>query len=250
MTVAMKLRLLCFPYAGASAMVYQRWRRKVPDWLEIRPVELPGRGSRLMESLSTDFYRLVRQLAEELVDDVEQPYALFGHSLGALLAFETAHALNGMGMPPALALLVSGTHAPSRRDNERFAGIEADQQLREELQRLNGTNADVLASDELMALTLPVLRADFKLCGNYRYQVRETLSQPLHVLAGRYDETTHETLLAWREETSAEFSLCYFDGDHFFIQSHEDELLNTICGHLQTHLPGFPLPVKGAQAFY
>ena len=92
------LNLLCLPYSGASAMVYSRWRRKLPAWLQVRPVELPGRGARMAEPLHTDMQALARQLASEQRLAASAPYALLGHSLGALLAFELAHELQALGL--------------------------------------------------------------------------------------------------------------------------------------------------------
>ena len=103
--------LYCLPYSGASAMVYSRWRRKLPDWLAVRPIELPGRGSRLGESLQTDMCALARQLAKELIPELRRPYALFGHSLGALLAFELSHALREQGCPKVELMLRDGNPA-------------------------------------------------------------------------------------------------------------------------------------------
>lgn len=229
------MRLFCFPYAGASAMVYQRWRRKVPNWLDIKPVELSGRGIKMLEPLAADWETLTATLIREIASDIRQPYVLFGHSLGALIAFEVAHGLHRRGLPLPAALIVSGTHAPSRRDNQRFEQLDSDAQLLAEMQRLNGTEAAILASKELMDLTLPVLRADFKLCARYRRQVRPLLPMPLHVFAGSDDETSDETLRAWQMETTADFSLHYFNGDHFFIQSQEQAVLASLCRHLQPY---------------
>ena len=105
------LNLLCLPYSGASAMVYSRWRRKLPAWLQVRPVELPGRGARLAEPLLTDMQALSRQLANEQRLTANAPYALLGHSMGALLAFELAHELRALGCPPPVALFACGTAA-------------------------------------------------------------------------------------------------------------------------------------------
>lgn len=228
------MRLLCFPYAGASAMLYLRWQRKVPSWLEIRPVELPGRGSRLLEPLAFDWESLIDGLAEEIAGEISRPYALFGHSLGALLAFETAHKLKSLGLPTAKILIVSGAHGPSRRDNHRFHTLNSNEQLLAEMQRLKGTGDAVFASEELMALTLPVLRADFRLCGQYMRRDRQPLNIPLHVLAGTDDEISEQTLKAWQLETAADFSLEYFDGNHFFIQSREVEVLESLCRCLRS----------------
>lgn len=226
------MRLLCFPYAGASAMVYQRWRRQVPHWLDIKPVELPGRGMRLLEPLAAEWDELVETLVGEIADDTCRPYALLGHSFGALVAFEIAHAVRERGLAMPGALIVSGAHAPSRRDNRRFERLASDDELKSEMRRLNGTDAAVFGSDELMALTLPVLRADFRLCGRYRRNERPPLALPVHVLAGVADETTPATLEAWRLETTGDFTLDYFDGDHFFIQSVEEPVLATLCRYL------------------
>lgn len=228
------MRLMCFPYAGASAMVYSRWRRQVPDWLEIQPVELPGRGIRLSELLARDWNSLIETLIAEIAGFTDQPYALFGHSFGALVAFETAHTLRERGFPMPRALIVSGTHAPSRRDNRRFENLETDEELRAEMRRLNGTDSAVLASEELMALTLPILRADFGLCARYRRPQRPLLTVPVHVLAGKQDKTTPETLGAWQLETNADFTLDIFDGDHFFIQTQETRVLVTLIRYLNS----------------
>jgi surfactin synthase thioesterase subunit len=223
------VRLFCFPYAGASALVYARWRRRLPDWLDVRPVELPGRGTRFDEALHTDIDTLATRLAEELRPAAAGPFALFGHSLGALLAFEVAHRLES----EPLALFVSGTHAPTRRNPARYEGLRTDGELIAELRKLNGTPPEVLNSPELLALTLPVLRADFQLCGGYRRQSRPPLRCAIHVFGGEGDETTPDTLNAWREETRGAFSLRLFDGGHFFIHRHEERILDLVRRHLE-----------------
>lgn len=114
------MNLLCLPYSGASAMVYSRWRRKLPAWLQVRPVELPGRGARMGDPLHTDLRGLARQLAHEQRGATQAPYALLGHSLGALVAFELAHELRALGCPAPVALFASGTAAPTRRED--YAG--------------------------------------------------------------------------------------------------------------------------------
>lgn len=222
------MKLFCFPYAGASATVYARWRRCLPGWLEVKPVELPGRGMRFGEPLQSGLDALAGQLADELRPATGGRYALFGHSLGALLAFEVAHRLAaGPGGAP-LGLFVSGTHAPSRRDAARYAGLRTDRELIAELRRLNGTPPEVLDNPDLLALALPVLRADFALCADYRYRSRPPLDCALHVFGGTEDETTPDTLGAWREETRSDFSLDILEGGHFFIHPREAQVLGLI----------------------
>ncbi|MGH8383430.1 thioesterase II family protein [Pseudomonas sp.] len=232
------LNLLCLPYSGASAMVYSRWRRKLPAWLNLRPVELPGRGARMGEPVQTDMQALARQLASEQRLAASQPYALLGHSLGALLAFELAHELQGLGCPSPVALFACGTAAPTRRedyDGSNWHEPKSDAVLIEELRKLQGTPEEVLANQELMSLTLPVLRADFLLCGRYTYRQRPPLHCPLHVLGGEDDRASEAQLLAWRRETLGDFSLQTFPGGHFFIHEHEDRVLGVLSAALEPH---------------
>ncbi|QGW76914.1 alpha/beta fold hydrolase [Pseudomonas alkylphenolica] len=232
------LTLLCLPYSGASAMVYSRWRRKLPAWLNLRPVELPGRGARMGEPLQTDMQFLARQLASEQRLAASQPYALLGHSLGALVAFELAHELQALGCSSPVALFACGTAAPTRREDYNdgnWREPKSDAALIEELRKLKGTPEEVLANQELMSLTLPVLRADFLLCGRYSYRQRPALHCPLHVLGGEDDRATEEQLLAWRRETLGDFSLETFPGGHFFIHEHEDRVLGVLGAALEPH---------------
>ena len=232
------LTLFCLPYAGASAMSYARWRRSAPAWLDIRPLELPGRGSRAGEPLASDLVDLAAQLARELRGETYRHYALFGHSMGSLLAFELACALRAQGLPAPRALLVSGGSAPAHRDYLRFRQPLGDEQLMAELASLQGTPMEALQDPELMRLALPVLRADFLLCGRYRYQPTAPLQCPVHVLAGAEDRASQAQLLAWREHAGAGFSLELFAGGHFFIQEQERAVLDHLIACLAATLPG------------
>lgn len=231
----MTLRLFCLPYSGASAAVYGRWRPALGGGVDVRPVEIPGRGRRFAEAFAEDIGDLAGRLAREIWGELGTEHALFGHSLGALLAFEMAHALRELGAPPPAALLVSGTEAPERRDDRRFAGLTSDADLIGRLRDLAGTPDEVLENEELMRLTLPVLRADFAMCGRYRHRPRRPLDCPIVVLAGRQDEPTVEQLDAWRQEGTGPFSLTLFDGGHFFLRDREPEVLRLIRAAL---LPG------------
>lgn len=213
-------QLFCFPHSGASAAPFGRWRRLLPE-VELRPVELPGHGRRIDEPLFDDMPPLVARLVDELCHALRPPFALLGHSLGALLAFELAHALRERGLPAPAALFASGTAAPGRRDDSEFAVEKSDAELVEHLRRFQGTSEAVLAESELMRLALPVLRADFRMCGRYRHRARPRLDCPIHVLGGRDDTATAEQLEAWREESRGGFSRTMFDGGHFFLFRHE-----------------------------
>lgn len=234
------LRLFCLPYSGASAMVYSRWRRTLPQWLEVHPLELPGRGVRMSEPLQTDIRQLAAQLAHEISRQLRQnpgqPYALFGHSLGGLLGYELAHALLALQVPPPLCLFTSATAGPARRDVSEYRQAKTDAELIERLRTLQGTSESVLADRDLMELMLPILRADFLLCGSFEYQQRDPLPMPIHVFGGKQDSVQVEELLDWQDETTVGFSLDMFEGHHFFLQSQEAPLLRCVRRYAEQHL--------------
>lgn len=246
---ATSVRLYCIPYSGASALVYARWRRLLPTWIEVRPLELPGRGARMDEPLARNPHQLAEDLAREIVADIraaDGPYALFGHSLGALLAFELAHALLTLRAPPPLVVFASGTEAPSARDDSGWRRPRSDAELIEELRSKQGTPEEAIGSRDLMDAVLPVLRADFLMCGHYAYRKRARLPCPIRVFGGRQDETSREGLLAWQVEAGTDFGLSMFDGGHFFIHERSadvhaivaDDLARALAADAADSLPG------------
>lgn len=246
---APELQLFCLPYSGASATFYNGWRRHVPEWLQLHPLELPGRGLRFGEPLASDICALAATLARQITGQLLPPYAVFGHSLGALLGFELVHSLRALGCPPPLALCASGAAAPTRREDRQrgYDRPKSDEELVAELRRFRGTPEHVLANEELMSLALPVLRADFLMCGRYRYRLRPQLRCPLHVLAGKSDDVSAPQLAAWADETSGKFSLDTFEGGHFFIHDQEPAVLSTVSQRLAADLQqhdAAPAPMK------
>lgn len=213
-------------------MVYARWRRRLPSWIDVRMVELPGRGARMDEPLETDPCKLSEQLATELSCDFQVPYALFGHSLGALVAFELVHCLIDRGISAPEILFVSGTEAPAVRDGSRWREPLSDEALLAELRALNGTPEEALSSTEIMRSVLPVLRADFLMCGAYVYRERRPLPCPINVFGGTRDATDPSALEAWSRETTGGFSIDMFEGDHFFIHTRQTEMLQRIQSYL------------------
>jgi surfactin synthase thioesterase subunit len=241
------VRLVCFPYAGSSAAVYRRWRRSMPAWMDVCPVDMPGHGRRFDEPLETSVEGMVERCLPLVLPQLAQPYVLFGHSLGAIVAFELAHRLQELGMHSPVLLVASGTDAPSRRDHQRHAGIDSPEALSAELRRLGGTPPEVLADSELLALTLPIVRADFDACARYESSPERKLTCPIDVLGGQQDSTTRESLLAWGEHTTAEFALHMLPGGHFFIHEEEPQVLRYLQMRVSTLLPG-AAGVRGARA--
>jgi medium-chain acyl-[acyl-carrier-protein] hydrolase len=223
------LRLFCLPYAGGGASVYREWAGALGDSVEVCPVQLPGREARFGEPAFTRIGPLVEALADALGPHLDRPFALFGHSLGALVAFELARRLRRSGRPGPSHLFVSGCRAPQVRRAERLVHTLPDAAFRQELRRLGGTPAELLANDELMDLVLPTLRADFALCETYEYADGFPLPCPVTALGGRDDGAIgRDDLEAWRVHTTARFAAHVLPGDHFFVRSARARVLAEI----------------------
>jgi surfactin synthase thioesterase subunit len=231
------LHLYCFPYAGGSASVYRTWSEALPPSIEVCPVELPGHGTRFLEPLHTAVGPLVRQIAAALAPRMGGEFALFGHSMGALIAFELAHVLRSdYGLLPA-HLIVSAHRAPQIPDPDPPMYTLSEPEFWAKLRELNGTSREVLAHTELLSAVQPILRADFTLCDTYRYTPRPALECPISAYGGLQDpEACHDDLRAWQEQTSAAFRLRMLQGDHFFLLTGFPILRDTIVDDLlRTH---------------
>lgn len=230
------LRLFCFPYAGGGALTYRSWAEKMPLEVEVCALELPGRGLRLREPLFTGLLPLAEAIAHEIGPYLDEPFAFFGHSMGAVLAFEVARILRSGGKPGPAHLSVSGHPAPQLVNADPVTYDLPESQFLEELQRLNGTAREVLEHPELMQMLLPLLRADFEVIQTYPYRDQSPLICPISVYGGLQDkEVTPEDLEAWRQQTTGSFSVRFLPGDHFFINTAQPLLLQALTDQLYGH---------------
>lgn len=234
-----RVTLFCLPYAGAGAAVYRDWQGRLPDWIKLVPLHLPGRGVRYGQPAISQWPALMDLLISDMRPHLASPFAIFGHSMGALVGYELAHTLRDRLQRQPVWLGASACTAPSRRDLELKWLSCPEDELIEELESLQGTPLELLENRELMDLVLPVVRADFHLCGSYRPERRPALTCPMLVLGGTEDELSQEplNLQAWSKETSAAFRLEMFDGDHFFINSHRNAVLDLVARSLSAVVP-------------
>jgi medium-chain acyl-[acyl-carrier-protein] hydrolase len=225
------LRLFCFPFAGGGASVYRAWTASLAPAVEVCLVQPPGREERYSEPAFTDLVTLAGAVAREMAASwLDGRYAFFGHSMGALVAFETARALRRGDAPPPAALFVSSYVAPQAAEGRRPIHDLPDAAFVDEVRRLRGTPEAVLKSDELMAFVLPILRADFRACDTYRYSAEAPLRCPIVAYGGCDDEhVSADQLDQWRTQTAADFDRLELPGNHFFLQSHRDQLLSDLA---------------------
>jgi len=228
-----RFRLFCLPFAGGGASTYRLWPSHLPPAVEVCPVQLPGREERYREPAFTSVIGLSRAVARELAPYLDRPFALFGHSMGALLAFEIARALRHSGAAAPAALLLAAYPEPAASSARVPIHHLPDADFIAEMRRLQGTPEAVLHNDELMAFMLPILRADFRACDTYRYTPGPPLDCPIVAYGGRDDrEVGPADLDAWRVHTTASFDRRLLDGNHFFVQSQRDALLADVGGRL------------------
>lgn len=221
-------RLFCFPHGGGSTAEFVRWSRHLPT-VEISGVQLPGRGSRLSEPVLTQMDELVAAVTEVLPTGA--PYSIFGHSLGALVAYEVTQALRRAGRRLPDHLIVSSYPAPSKPRTERQIHTLPDDELLNEVgRRHDGLPAEILANPELKAIVAQYLRADYQIVETYEWRSDEPLRVPLTVFGGRDDGFSADDLWAWQRHAAEEITLRLFPGGHFYFRQHQAAVLRALAG--------------------
>jgi surfactin synthase thioesterase subunit len=242
------VRLFCFAHAGGGAAFFRPWRLALAPEVDVRPILLPGRESRVRELPYRRMEQLLDPLCAALEPYLDRPYALFGHSLGSIIAYEVARRLSAGPGPRPSCLMVSGRRAPRQPARRRQFGSLPEPEFLAAIAGLNGTPPEVLRQPQLLTLMLPALRADFEL--NERYQpladirlAEPPLGCPVTAYMGLDDpEVDPGELLAWHTETSAEFTMRTFAGDHFYLRGGRPEVLSAIAADLARAAQVLPPP--------
>ncbi len=246
--------LFCLPHAGAGASAYWDWVPLLAPEVQVVPIQLPGRESRYKEPALRSAFELTADLIGPLTERVagrgadraaEQAgpgFAIFGHSMGGLLAYELTRALTIKGMPPK-HLFISGLRAPHLPPSHPPVHLLPDPELLAVMEELGGTSPEVLAHPELVQLMLPVIRADFEVCDTYAHLHQGRLPVPITVLGGLADPSVSVSeMRAWRDLTSAGFEAEFYPGDHFYLHTSEAEVIAALLSRLA------PTPALAASA--
>jgi surfactin synthase thioesterase subunit len=229
-----RMRLFCFPYAGGSAFNFIPWRAALDPSIEICAVQSPGRGARIAEPPIASMPALLKMMAPAITTQHRSlPFAFFGHSVGALIAFELARYLRLHGVGGPERLFMSGCQAPQYRSPTRKLHELPDAAFLEELRNYNGTPPEVLENRELMELLLPTIRADFALAENYIYRSGPLLQTPISVFAGKDDDNKASGQVdGWKRETADDCRINWFEGGHFFIDTARDAVIRQLNAEL------------------
>lgn len=238
-TLPMKVFLL--PYAGASATVYSAFRKCKPENIEFNFLELPGRGTKSDRPMCTDFPTVVNQLFEEITELlVDQPYVLFGHSMGSLLAYELYYKITKEGFRAPDGLILSGRIPPDLCIHMKKVADYSENDFVKEVSVYGGLPDEVKENKELRDYFVPILRADFKLIENYIYHERQKpILCDLIVLYGENDPSTPaEDMMQWRKKAGGRFTCIELPGEHFFCMDEENRWVITSCMKKPLHLFG------------
>jgi surfactin synthase thioesterase subunit len=223
-------RIVCLPWAGGTAAAYRPWMRELGTAVEVLPAEMPGHGGRRGEACIDDAPRLAAEIAAAVLalPGGDVPVLLFGHSMGAMLAFEAARRLQGRPVR-LIGLVLAGHHAPHWPRERRRRSAMSDAVLREDLRQMGGTAPEILDSPELMSLILPALRSDYRLTERYKPALDTLLPKltlPVDILGGAADEDNPpDSMEAWREVVAGPVEVALWPGGHFFIEEQRPALL-------------------------
>ncbi len=222
-------RLICFPYAGAGASIFRSWASLLPAHIEAFSIQSPGRETRFVEPLLTDFQSYVAQASNAIRPLCDKPITLFGHSLGAAVAYESARYLEQQGVTVEL-LIVSGRACPGTASRRPPISHLSDADFLRHMASYNGTPKAVLENQDLIELLLPMIRSDFALAEHYRPTPGPLLRCPLLALGSRQDEWLDPAGVDnWKALTGGSFQTQWFEGDHFYLNRYTAELVSYIA---------------------
>lgn len=228
-----KMRLFCFPYAGGHAHLFRGWPAQLLPSIQVVGIQAPGKGARALEQPHTSLDALVDDLLEAMRPSLtDGPFCFFGHSNGAMIAFELASRLQSLGLPLPERLLLSASPAPWTRVFTRSYSTMDEVEFKQVLRELEGTPAALFEDDELFKLMLPGLRADFALSESYSHRPELMLRMPVTMFYGTHDEIEWEKILAWQERISNPVEFREIAGGHFFIHTHEELLVREVLSRL------------------
>lgn len=239
-------RLFCFHHAGGSASIFGRWAAAMPE-ADVLAVQLPGREARMGEAPVEDLGQLVGPLADAMFPHLDRDYALFGHSMGTLVAFELVRELRRRRCPLPAHLFMSGRRAPHAHCGEALLHTMDDNTFLQELTLRYGGMPTAIAQDpEMLALYLPIIRSDMALLENYRFRDEAPLDIPMTVLGGLDDPgAPAEVLMRWQALTSHPLAMGQYPGAHFYLTQHADTFLPAFRAALAAvwntgaeHVPG------------
>jgi surfactin synthase thioesterase subunit len=227
----MKTILFCIPYAGGSATVYMQWKQLLGKHIEVYPVELAGRGARYDEPHDSNFTSMMNDLVTQIKPYAEKnAYAIFGHSMGAVLAYELYYMLAEDGLPLPVHLFLSGRPAPVHHTGRKsFLSKLVREKLGDLFHKYEAIPVEIVKRPELANKFRRVLKSDVRLMNTYAAKPKQAkINCPVTIFSGKHDEISEAELLDWNSHTNNNCKIIWLNGDHFFLHSRKEELVSVI----------------------
>ncbi|MBC7828702.1 MAG: thioesterase [Chitinophagaceae bacterium] len=237
------INLFCLPFAGGNKYSYQKYIEKAPSFLNIIPLEYPGRGARMKESLISDADVLVNDLYEQIKKNTDQSeYAIYGHSMGGLIGYLLTRKLIENNHKQPVHLFITGTTGPSSASRSaKNRHLLPKDEFIQELKNLDGIPDEILQNEDLLSYIEPILRADFKTCETYQYSDYPPLNIPLTVITGTDEEMEMADIHLWQKETECTVDFKQIPGKHFFIFKYPRVIVDIISKKLSVHTKAYQL---------
>lgn len=232
-----KIKLFCIPYSGASATVYNIWKKYLSDNIELYPIELSAHGKRINEPLYENILQAIKDVVIRILKQLKkgEPYAILGHSMGALLAYEVYYKMTELGVHQPCHMFFSGRKAPQDQKEQTAFYKAPDDEFLKMVYIYGGTTPTIMQNDELRNLFLPILRSDFKITESYVWKERKAKIQcPITVTNGKSDTSVaHADMNHWKECTENVCSIYECYGDHFFLIQNPEKMTSIINKQLE-----------------
>jgi medium-chain acyl-[acyl-carrier-protein] hydrolase len=228
------ITLFLLPFAGGSSYSYKEFTKYESDKLKLSPLELPGRGKRIRESLKTNVHELVDDIFAQISTKLNKPYMIYGHSMGTLLTYLLTKKIIKHQLNLPLWLFLTGSVGPSVIENRKtkYHKLPASEFM-DRVKGLGGLPDEILSHPELLEFYLPILRADFEVVETYQHQPTVPFDIPMDITIGTEDEASLEEAKMWQLETIEPLRLNQYEGNHFFIYQHIDKIMENILARVE-----------------
>lgn len=222
--------LFCLPYAGGSEAIYYKWKDYLDSSINLYPIKLKGRGKRFDETFYESLEEAVDDIFSNIKDKIyDSDYAIYGHSMGSLLAYELYYKINEMSARKPKHMFFSGYKAPSMIKKRENTYTLPDYDFMKKVMDLGGTPEELMKDKELLEIFLPIIRNDFKILETYNYKKRENkIECDVSILNGKQDSINLEEILAWKNHVCKSFKVYRFEGNHFFINNNIENITSII----------------------
>ena len=230
--------LFCLSYAGGSANIYNKWKKK-SEFIDVIPIELAGHGSRMREQLSSDFDVIVDDVYAKIRAEIKknniEKYAVYGHSMGCWITFEVARKLfSDKDMPNPLRLFFSGNCTPECRDYDVCVDSMSDSSFREMIINYGGVPDTVIEHPEILDFFMPIIKSDYCALASYNHKYEPfRFNCDISVMNGINDEFDEKKVNEWKKYAGRKFRIRNFNDGHFFINSLNDEVFDSVCRDLK-----------------